>query len=442
MKPLGLFTKIFISTFSIFSILVISLHLAIYLLFPTTYLNKEQENLVDQATAIAQSLEGKQPETIAQVLALYSETSEIKGNIKERATKNNIEILSKLPINKKRQTTSLVIEERTIHDQDGQTLTLQFIISMDLQKSAQDLSLRYLPYTLVTSFLISLLIAYLYARMIVAPILEIKQMTNHMMKLDPTAQLTVDSQDEIGQLKEQINRLYHHLLTAISDISQKNTAILKLERMKIEFLRGASHELKTPLASLHILLENMLYKVGRYKDRDRYLAQANQIVEQLSGHVGQILTLSSVQDLQEKKERISLAESIENLILEYHLLIKDKKIKIHNQVHQLEAMLNPSILNLILSNLISNAIKHSKNGSSIYICQQGSWLTIENTADNHELERLINVFSTDTTIPNKGSGLGLFIIKSLLEHEKLPYHLKTTEDKIVFWINFDNSKNK
>ena len=64
--------------------------------------------------------------------------------------------------------------------------------------------------------------------------------------------LRVDSKDEIGNLKEQINSLYQHLLTVIADLNEKNEAILQLEKMKVEFLRGASHELKTPLASLKI----------------------------------------------------------------------------------------------------------------------------------------------------------------------------------------------
>ena len=55
--------------------------------------------------------------------------------------------------------------------------------------------------------------------------------------------------------------------------------------MKVEFLRGASHELKTPLTSLKILIENMQKNIGRYKDRDRYLAVASEIVDELSHNV-------------------------------------------------------------------------------------------------------------------------------------------------------------
>ena len=436
MKRTGLFTKIFIYTFSIFSVLVICLHLAIYFLFPSTYLSHRQETIGQKATAISQSLEGKDRQSIEQVLDLYSQTSDIKGAVKGEMTEDKLEVKDNLPLDTDRQTTSLFIEEREVTTQDGSTMTLQFLASMDLQKEAEQISLQFLPYTLLASFLISLLISYIYARTIVAPILEIKRVTRRMMELDAQVRLRVDSKDEIGDLKEQINSLYQHLLTVIADLHEKNEAILQLEKMKVEFLRGASHELKTPLASLKILIENMKENIGRYKDRDHYLGVALGIVDDLSHHVLQILSLSSVQELREAKENIDLLQMTQTLVKDYTLLAKERKVQIDISLTHQQAYINPSVMKLILSNLISNAIKHSVLGGLVRIGEREGELFIENSCSPEEQEKLAQSFSENASRKAKGSGMGLFVVKSLLEHEKLPYHFEIQGDCLSFFIRY------
>ena len=436
MKRTGLFTKIFIYTFSIFSVLVICLHLAIYFLFPSTYLSHRQETIGQKATAIAQSLDGKDRERIEQVLELYSQTSDIKGAVKGEATENKLEVSENLPLDTNRQTTSLFIEEREVKTSDGGTMTLQFLASVDLQKEAEQISLQFLPYTLLASFLISLLVAYIYARTIVAPILEIKRVTRRMMDLDAQVRLRVDSKDEIGDLKEQINSLYQHLLTVIADLHDKNEAILQLEKMKVEFLRGASHELKTPLASLKILIENMKENVGRYKDRDHYLGVALGIVDELNHHVLQILSLSSVQELRDDREQIDLHQMTQSLVKDYALLAKDRELQIDNSLTHQQAYINPSVMKLILSNLISNAIKHSTLGGLVRIGEREGELFIENSCSPEEQEKLAQSFSGNASRKAKGSGMGLFVVKSLLEHEKLPYHFEMQDDRLTFFMSY------
>ena len=436
MKRTGLFTKIFIYTFSIFSVLVICLHLAIYFLFPSTYLSHRQEIIGQKATAIAQSLEGKDSQTIEQVLELYSQSSDIKGVIKGEITEDKLEVKDNLLLDTDRQTTSLFIEEREVKTQDGGSMTLQFLSSMDLQKEAEQISLQFLPYTLLASFLISLLIAYIYAGTIVAPILEIKRVTRRMMDLDAQVRLRVDSKDEIGDLKEQINSLYQHLLTVIADLHEKNEAILQFEKMKVEFLRGASHELKTPLASLKILIENMKENIGRYKDRDHYLGVALGIVDDLSHHVLQILSLSSVQELREEKEEIDLLQMTETLVKDYDLLAKERGLELENSLTDQQVYLNPSVMKLILSNLISNAIKHSIPGGLVRIGEREGYLFIENSCSPEEQEKLSQSFSDNASRKAKGSGMGLFVVKSLLEHEKIPYYFDMQDQHFTFFMRF------
>ena len=436
MKRTGLFRKIFSYTFSIFSVLVICLHLAIYFLFPSTYLSHRQETIGQKATAIAQSLDGKDRKNIEQVLDLYSQTSDIKGAVKGEMTEDKLEVKDNLPLDTDRQTISLFIEEREVKTQDGSTMTLQFLASMDLQKEAEQISLQFLPYTLLASFLISLLVAYIYARTIVAPILEIKRVTRRMMDLDAQVRLRVDSKDEIGDLKEQINSLYQHLLTVIADLHEKNEAILQLEKMKVEFLRGASHELKTPLASLKILIENMKENVGRYKDRDHYLGVALGIVDDLSHHVLQILSLSSVQELRDEKEEVDLLQMTQSLVNDYALLAKERELQVDISLTRQQAYINPSVMKLILSNLISNAIKHSTPGGLVRIGEREGDLFIENSCSSEEQEKLAQSFSENASRKAKGSGMGLFVVKSLLEHEKLPYHFEMQDYRLTFFMSY------
>ena len=436
MKRTGLFTKIFSYTFSIFSVLVICLHLAIYFLFPSTYLSHRQETIGQKATAIAQSLDGKDRKNIEQVLDLYSQTSDIKGAVKGEMTEDKLEVKDNLPLDTDRQTISLFIEEREVKTQDGSTMPLQFLASMDLQKEAEQISLQFLPYTLLASFLISLLVAYIYARTIVAPILEIKRVTRRMMDLDAQVRLRVDSKDEIGDLKEQINSLYQHLLTVIADLHDKNEAILQLEKMKVEFLRGASHELKTPLASLKILIENMKENVGRYKDRDHYLGVALGIVDDLSHHVLQILSLSSVQELRDEKEEVDLLQMTQSLVNDYALLAKERELQVDISLTRQQAYINPSVMKLILSNLISNAIKHSTPGGLVRIGEREGELFIENSCSSEEQEKLAQSFSENASRKAKGSGMGLFVVKSLLEHEKLPYHFEMQDYRLTFFMSY------
>ncbi len=419
MTKRSIFAKIFLITFALFSGLVILLHASVYFIFPSTYIESQRQTILKKSQALAKSFQGQEEGTIESVIDLYSKTNDIKVSIKGKAKQNAIEVKDDLLLNPSSQNNSLVIEERTIETKEGQDLTLQFLATVDSQKEARDISLGFLPYTLLASFVLSLIASYLYARMISAPILEIKQMTKRMMRLDRTASLPIHSQDEIGVLKQQINDLYHHLLEVIDNLEQQKQENLKLEQMKVEFLRGASHELKTPLASLKIILENMRDKIGRYKDRDRYLSVSLDIVDEMNQIVLEILSLSSVQELGGDKEWIQLDDVVNRILTQNQVLVENRFLSIDNCLPATSIFMNLPILKLVLSNIISNAVKHSDKGGVIRIGleNEGRDFVIENTIVSKE--------NTSTKAQSKKEGgLGLFVVKYLLEHEELSYRFE------------------
>ena len=419
MTKRSIFAKIFLITFALFSSLVILLHASVYFIFPSTYIESQRQTILKKSQALAKSFQGQEEETIESVIDLYSKTNDIKVSIKGKQKQNAIEVKDDLLVNPDSQNNSVVIEERKIQTKEGKDLTLQFLATVDSQKEARDISLGFLPYSLLASFVLSLIASYLYARLISAPILEIKQMTKRMKRLDRTASLPIHSQDEIGVLKQQINDLYHHLLEVIDNLEQQKQENLKLEQMKVEFLRGASHELKTPLASLKIILENMRDKIGRYKDRDRYLAVSLDIVDEMNQIVLEILSLSSVQELGGDKEWIQLDDVVNRILTQNQVLVENRSLSIDNYLPATSIFMNLPILKLVLSNIISNAVKHSDKGGVIRIGleNEGTDFVIENTSVSKE-----NI-STKAQSKKEG-GLGLFVVKYLLEHEELSYRFE------------------
>ena len=419
MTKRSIFAKIFLITFALFSSLVILLHASVYFIFPSTYIESQRQTILKKSQALAKSFQGQEEGTIESVIDLYSKTNDIKVSIKGKEKQNAIEVKDDLLVNPDSQNNSLVIEERKIQTKEGKDLTLQFLATVDSQKEAQNISLGFLPYSLLASFVLSLIASYLYARMISAPILEIKQMTKRMKRLDRTASLPIHSQDEIGVLKQQINDLYHHLLEVIDNLEQQKQENLKLEQMKVEFLRGASHELKTPLASLKIILENMRDNIGRYKDRDRYLSVSLDIVDEMNQIVLEILSLSSVQELGGEKEWIQLDDVVNRILTQNQVLVETRSLSIENYLPITSIFMNLAILKLVLSNIISNAVKHSDKGGVVRIGLEngGTDFVIENTIVSKEN-------SSTKAQAKKEGGLGLFVVKYLLEHEELSYRFE------------------
>lgn len=91
-----------------------------------------------------------------------------------------------------------------------------------------------------------------------------------MSKMDKSAVCIVSSQDEVRELADNINQLYYRLFTTIKNLEAEKEKVKESEQAKIDFLRAASHELKTPVTALNATLENMILGVGSYCDYSTY----------------------------------------------------------------------------------------------------------------------------------------------------------------------------
>ena len=463
MKNLKLFPKMFIQLFSVLGILILLIHLLVFFFFPISYLEKRKEAITNRANEVSAAMEGKSLTEIENTLALYSKSSDIHVFVKNNTESlsipvdANIPIDDTVPIDFQSKTNSMIIEEREIKTNAGEALSLQFISTADMQKEAKELSLQFLPYSLAISLLFSAVVSLVYAKAIKNHIQEIKNETDKMILLKEEACLPIDSKDEVGELKGQINTLYRSLLQSIENVEKKNQEILKLEKLKYDFLKGASHELKTPLASLKIILENMQYNIGKYKDRDLYIGECIATVDSLSQNISQILSVSSLENLKEDEENLEIQPVLRTVLEKYEVLLQQKKLHLKNELQDEKLYIGKPALRIILSNLLSNAVKYTEEGGSVSLYAKEDWFYVENSVhpsyglkqEKHYFEKKEanrenskgTAFGTEKRYSmsfdfNKenSNGLGLYIVSTLLNNYKIPYESLEQDGKFVFRI--------
>lgn len=148
--------------------------------------------------------------------------------------------------------------------------------------------------------------------------------------------------------------MYDTLLDSISNPQFKNKEILILEKIKYDFFKGISHELKTPLASLKIILENMKCNVGKSKNRDVYIDDCIDLVDHLTKNIQQILSIYSIENLKDDEEVVQIKDILSSVLEKYDVLIHKKELRIQNDLKDETMYIGKTALNIILSNLISN----------------------------------------------------------------------------------------
>ena len=441
MRNLKLFPKMFIQLFSVLGIIIVLIHLLVFFFFPISYLEQRKEAIAFRANEVSAGMEGRALKEIEDMLALYSKSSDIQVFIKKDRESLSFPVEGDIPIEDTvaidfdSKTNSMIIEEREIQTDRGDKLILQFISTADMQQEAKELSLQFLPYSLGISLLFSVVVALVYAKAIKNNISEIKKETDKMIELNQTACLRIASKDEVGELKEQINTLYRSLLQSMENVEKKNQEILKLEKLKYDFLKGASHELKTPLASLKIILENMQYNIGKYKDRDFYIGECIATVDSLSQNISQILSVSSLEQLKDDEESLEIRPVLLPVLEKYEVLLQQKKLHLQNRLKEEKLYIGKPALKIILSNLLSNTVKYTEEGGSIEIYGKEGWLHVENSVHpSYGEKQEKRYFEKMEGNRENSNGLGLSIVSTLLKNYRIPYEVLEKDGKFVFRI--------
>jgi len=311
-----------------------------------------------------------------------------------------------------------------------------------------------LPFITLLVFLISILISYFYSKFITTPILRISDLSKKLASLDFSVNFSNNRNDEIGVLSDNLDDLSNQLSSALEDLKIANKKLKEdvekekqLEQQQLSFFSAVSHELKTPITILKGQLQGMIYNVGGYKDRDKYLQKSYQVTERMENLVQEILSISKMKNstFDLSLNKTGMAQLLYSCINENNELAIQHNIEIIEQIdNSIFVNVDSSLMKKALNNIIHNAIVYSPDENVVQIklhkIQDKIILDIENTGahiDEHEISELFLPFTRHEKSRNRntgGSGLGLYLVKMILDLHKMPFTMKNTKRGILFSI--------
>ncbi|MEH2938472.1 sensor histidine kinase [Lawsonibacter sp. JLR.KK007] len=305
------------------------------------------------------------------------------------------------------------------------------VISIRQEQFVTEAVEKALPISLSCSLLISIVCSLLFSKAIADPIKKISASTGQMMKLDHGASCPIHTKDEIGTLAQNVNDLYSNLLSTIEHLEREKDAVRDMERAKVDFLRAASHELKTPVTALNATLENMILGVGKYQDYAAYLPECKEMVEQLSGMIHEILETSKLNLTAEPPKQVDVSELLAELCEPYQLIAAAHQITFSLDLpEQFSAVLPVGPFSKAVSNVLANAVAYTEAGKSVSVYMEGRSLVVENECKpipDDEIRRLFEPFyrpDFSRSRESGGNGLGLYIVDTLLTSMDVPYSFK------------------
>lgn len=311
-------------------------------------------------------------------------------------------------------------------------LTGQFNLTPYITQMIQQV----LPISLLGCVVVSVLCSLLFSRQITVPVKEISAVTARMAQMDKSAVCRVRAEDEIGVLAGNINNLYRNLLATIETLEIEKQRVREMEQSKVNFMRAASHELKTPLTALNATLENMILGVGKYRDAEAWLPECKEMAERLAGMIQEILEASGAGGPLhcEAPVQTDLSLLLAALCEPYKQIAGARGIVFELDLSgRHSAKLPPKLFGKAVSNILANAVAYTDPGKTVTIYFDGPALVIENECTPIPPEILPHLFEPfyrpdyARSREDGGNGLGLYLVDLLLGAMGLSYSFHPME---------------
>lgn len=244
----------------------------------------------------------------------------------------------------------------------------------------------------------------------------------------PETQIVIDGR--VFRVRGALSRAPHE--DAVILILQDVTELLRLSRARRDMVANLSHDLRTPISSIRLLVEGLMLNVGKNPERDmRNLGKIASMVDNLQHMTQELMDLAMIESGQAIMRMVSVdvLEIVQNALRVMESQIEQKHIDVINTVPTgLTVLADPDQIKRVITNLVHNAIKFTPtegqiqftarhNGQTVTVCLKDTGPGIPPHERERIFERFYQVDSARTTTGERagGTGLGLAIAKHIIE---------------------------
>lgn len=331
-------------------------------------------------------------------------------------------------------------------------------IPMDSIRMNVGISSEFIMYVSILIVLVSFVLIWWLSKKIARPIRELTDLSGRMASLDFDAKYTSGGKNEIGQLGEHFNRMSETLERTISQLKSANNQLqrdiekkTKIDEMRKEFLSNVSHELKTPLALIQGYAEGLKECINDdAESRDFYCDVIMDEAGKMNELVKELLNLNELEfgSDQVEMERFDLVQLIRGKIQSLQILADQKEADlVYRGENSIHVWGDEFKVEEVLTNYLSNALNHLDGERKIEIRTQIRDNTVRTCVFNtgqpipeEDLDRIwIKFYKVDKARTREygGSGVGLSIVKAIMDSFHQKYGVRNREDGVEFWFELE-----
>lgn len=328
-----------------------------------------------------------------------------------------------------------------------------------IRESAR-ISNRFLFAAGLAAVFVSVVVGWFLTKQITRPIEELTRLSEQMTRLDFDARyISRKKKNEIDILGECMNTMSSALEDTIVELKQANYDLKRdiavkeaNEKRQKEFITNISHELKTPLAVIRGYAEGLQEGISDGPNATAFYCDVIQDeAEKMNRMVLSMISLTQIESGNSNLtyERFDLTAMIQNMLQEFAVLLEQNQITLRFEPKEPVAVYaDESLVEQVVSNYLSNAIHYAKYQKEIIISfmikEHAVRVTVFNTGDPIPWEALPKLWDRFYKVDEArtrdygGTGIGLSIVKAIMEEFKQAYGVANQEDGVAFWFELEH----